>query len=221
MNNIRLVTIGAVLLMDSLSTIGIQQVFASSRSPYESGFDHGCDDSNKAYQDRYINEPGKGPSFHTDSFMRGYNDGLNCSNEDEEAVAADEEEESNGSSGGDGLKVKVYFDRRDNACVRTADDSHRAGCSSGQAGDTATFQFNSGDVEEGEKVCACFQAYDDDCKSVINGEEKGPIDIYQGSNDSSQLPQCDGSFQDCITQRGDFCVAGSTEDKCEIEALTL
>ena len=215
MNNLSLVVIGAILLMGSLATIGIQETYASGKSPYESGFDHGCDDSDKAYQDRYINEPGKGPSFHTDSFMRGYNDGLNCSNEDEEAVAADEEEESNGS-GGDGLKVKVHFDRRDNACVRTQDDSHRAGCSPGQDGDVVTFQFNSGDVEDGEKVYACFQAYDDDCASAINGEEKGPIDIYQGSNDGSQLPQCDGSFQDCI-YKGNFCKAGSTEHKCEIE----
>jgi hypothetical protein len=29
------------------------------------------------------------------------------------------------------------------------------------------------------------------------------------------LPQCDGSFQDCNTNNGDVCKAGSTEDKCE------
>ena len=30
--------------------------------------------------DRYINQPEKGPSFHTNEFMRGYNDGYDdCS----------------------------------------------------------------------------------------------------------------------------------------------
>lgn len=29
------------------------------------------------------------------------------------------------------------------------------------------------------------------------------------------IPQCDGSFQDCVTNNGDVCKAGSTEDKCE------
>ena len=45
-------------------------------SAYESGRDHGCDDARLNPSDRYINEPGKGPSFHTNEFMSGYNDGL-------------------------------------------------------------------------------------------------------------------------------------------------
>jgi uncharacterized ferredoxin-like protein len=40
--------------------------------------------------------------------------------EEEEALAADDEEKSNDSGSA--------FDRRDNACVRTAEDSHGAGC---------------------------------------------------------------------------------------------
>ena len=31
------------------------------------------------------------------------------------------------------------------------------------------------------------------------------------------LPQCDGSFQDCITPNGDFCEAGSGAHECEID----
>src|SRR5215211_6898190 len=55
---------------------------ASSKSPYESGYDHGCDDADISDpDDRYINQPEKGPSFHTNEFMRGYNDGYDaCSN---------------------------------------------------------------------------------------------------------------------------------------------
>lgn len=47
-----------------------------AQSPYDSGYDHGCDDAdipNPARQ--YINQPEKGPSFHSDEFMEGYNDG--------------------------------------------------------------------------------------------------------------------------------------------------
>ena len=47
-------------------------------SPYESGYVRGCDDSRTTdFSDRYINQPGKGPSFHTDEFMRGYDAGYN------------------------------------------------------------------------------------------------------------------------------------------------
>jgi hypothetical protein len=36
-------------------------------SPYASGYDHGCDDADISDRDnRYINQPEKGPSFHTD-----------------------------------------------------------------------------------------------------------------------------------------------------------
>ena len=58
----------------------ISYTFAS-KSPYDSGYDHGCDDAKISDpSDRYINQPEKGPSFHTDEFMNGYNDGYNtCS----------------------------------------------------------------------------------------------------------------------------------------------
>jgi hypothetical protein len=47
-------------------------------SPYESGYEHGCDDSRTMdFSDRYINQPGKGPSFHTEEFMHGYDAGFN------------------------------------------------------------------------------------------------------------------------------------------------
>lgn len=53
--------------------------YASSEA-YDSGYDHGCDDANIPPSERYINEVGKGPSYHTDKFMEGYHDGFeNCS----------------------------------------------------------------------------------------------------------------------------------------------
>jgi hypothetical protein len=52
------------------------------------GYDHGCSDagiSDPSY--RYINEPGKGPSDHTDAFMNGYNTGISsCSSSYETPV---------------------------------------------------------------------------------------------------------------------------------------
>jgi hypothetical protein len=49
---------------------------ASSKSPSESGYDHGCNDAEISDpEDRYINQPEKGPRLHTNEFMRGYNDG--------------------------------------------------------------------------------------------------------------------------------------------------
>ena len=39
--------------------------------------DHGCDDAGISDpSDRYINQPGKGPSTHTNEFMDGYYDGF-------------------------------------------------------------------------------------------------------------------------------------------------
>jgi hypothetical protein len=59
----------------------VQLAYAGGKSPYESGYDHGCDDAGISDpSDRYINQPEKGPSFHTEAFMRGYNAGFNdCS----------------------------------------------------------------------------------------------------------------------------------------------
>jgi hypothetical protein len=64
---------------------------ALGSSPYDSGYDHGCDDAKISDpSDRYINQPEKGPSFHTDEFMNGYNDGYNaCSSDGSNAISSD------------------------------------------------------------------------------------------------------------------------------------
>lgn len=49
------------------------------KSPFEVGYGHGCSDAGITdFTDRYINQPGKGPSFHTEEFMRGYDTGFNA-----------------------------------------------------------------------------------------------------------------------------------------------
>lgn len=51
-------------------------------TPYESGYNHGCDDAKTSDPaDRYINQPSTGPAYHTNEFMSGYYDGFDmCSN---------------------------------------------------------------------------------------------------------------------------------------------
>ena len=37
--------------------------------------------------------------------------------------------------------------------------------------------------------------------------------------DMSNLPACDGSSQDCVTENGDVCAAGSSEHECELDEV--
>ena len=68
-------TVSGILISQQL--IGILQVYASS--PYDSGYNHGCNDARISDpSDRYINQPEKGASFHTDMFMQGYYDGFDA-----------------------------------------------------------------------------------------------------------------------------------------------
>ena len=74
------------LLLFMILSLGVQayavNTLTITKSPFESGYGHGCDDAGITdFSDRYINQPGKGPSFHTEEFMRGYDTGYNgCSN---------------------------------------------------------------------------------------------------------------------------------------------
>jgi hypothetical protein len=50
---------------------------SAESSTTESGYFVGCNDAKIADpSDRYINQPGKEPSFHTEEFMDGYDDGF-------------------------------------------------------------------------------------------------------------------------------------------------
>jgi hypothetical protein len=65
-----------IMLMLSIYAGQVQLAYASGESPFESGYNHGCDDARITNpSDRYINQPGKGPNYHTPEFMRGYNAG--------------------------------------------------------------------------------------------------------------------------------------------------
>lgn len=90
--------VGSSLVMQQSAGI-FSTAYASESSPYDSGYDHGCDDAGRSESDKYINEPEKGPSFHTNEFMNGYYAGLSaCS--------------GGGSNGGGGFEESRPFDEQ-------------------------------------------------------------------------------------------------------------
>lgn len=70
------VAIIAVLVIVAAS-LGIQTGLGKE-TPYDIGYQHGCSDAKLPFSERYINQPGKGPSFHTPEFMGGYHAGFNA-----------------------------------------------------------------------------------------------------------------------------------------------
>lgn len=75
-----------------LSPLSSSQVYAAS--PYDSGYDHGCSDAGISDpSSQYINEPGKGPSYHTSEFMDGYYAGVDtCSGTNDETYQSETQE---------------------------------------------------------------------------------------------------------------------------------
>jgi hypothetical protein len=72
---------------------------ASSKSPYDSGYDHGCDDAGISDpSEQYINQPEKGPAYHTSEFMDGYYSGLNSCSGDTNEFYSDSEINQNPSN---------------------------------------------------------------------------------------------------------------------------
>ncbi|TVP40223.1 hypothetical protein [Candidatus Nitrosocosmicus arcticus] len=62
----------ALMLSPSLSAVQLSAI-----SPYDSGYNHGCDDAEiSSPSDRHINQDERGPSLHTADFMTGYNSGV-------------------------------------------------------------------------------------------------------------------------------------------------
>lgn len=74
--------LGGFLLISMILVVQSSSSTYASSDAYDSGYDHGCDDAAISdSDDRYINQPGKGPSFHTGTFMREYNDGFDACSE--------------------------------------------------------------------------------------------------------------------------------------------
>lgn len=87
-----------ILALSSTAILG-SSAYASEESPYDSGYDHGCDDARISDpDDRYINQDGKGPDNHTNEFMDGYNDGYDsCGGGSSEGPESENENENKNS----------------------------------------------------------------------------------------------------------------------------
>jgi hypothetical protein len=86
----------AVILAALIASFAsIPSAFASNDA-YDSGRDHGCDDANISDpDDRYINQPERGPSYHTGAFMDGYHAGF-------DACSGNGDDNDNGGSNNNG-----------------------------------------------------------------------------------------------------------------------
>ena len=87
----------AVVLIVSAASLGIQNAIAKG-TPYDAGYSHGCSDAKLSFSARYINQPEKGPSFHTQEFMSGYNAGFNACNHGSSPIASNVDSGSSSSS---------------------------------------------------------------------------------------------------------------------------
>jgi hypothetical protein len=157
------------------------QIYASDDSPYRSGYDHGCDDaaiSNPSA--RYINQPGKGSSFHTEEFMSGYYDGFNACSDG----VGDEDAENSPAAGN--LRVIASLDMGtygNQYCANRTFDMRVYVQSElkqekivGACEDQET-TFNGLDVTSGSSFKVCAYGNDLDlsgCKTAINGPESEP-----------------------------------------------
>jgi len=110
----------AVVLIVSAASLGIQNAIAKG-TPYDAGYSHGCSDAKLSFSARYINQPDKGPSFHTQEFMSGYNAGFSACCHESSPVASNVDGGSSGGSSGssksgnynDGYRAGVAAAARD------------------------------------------------------------------------------------------------------------
>ena len=70
--------IAAVLVIMAAASLGILQNVLAKGTPWQAGYDHGCSDAQLPFSARYINQPDKGPQFHTQEFMSGYRAGFSA-----------------------------------------------------------------------------------------------------------------------------------------------
>jgi hypothetical protein len=153
----------------------------SSKSPNGSGYDHGCDDEDISDpDDRYINQPEKGPSLHTNEFMRGYNTGYySCS--------GDGNNEDNDPCNYHGLNI---CDSSGN-CDSDRFDCYSDDCVNGQPGTT----------------CQC-EGVDEPYDNDIDNYDSGPADDdlpkggCEGEDDYCDADEvCGSESVDCIDDK--------------------
>lgn len=91
--------ITAILVIVSTASLGIIHNAMAIETLYQAGHDHGCSDAKLTFSARYINQPGRGPQFHTQEFMSGYRAGFNaCSSESSPVASNIGDNSASGSS---------------------------------------------------------------------------------------------------------------------------
>ena len=99
MKNELTIAVVALILVAAASLCTMQGIMAKKGTPFQAGYNHGCSDAKVTFSARYINQPGKGPSFHTQEFMNGYNRGFStCSSGKASAVSSNVGSSSNTSN---------------------------------------------------------------------------------------------------------------------------
>jgi hypothetical protein len=93
--------LAAVLVIVAAASLGIQNALAKQgdSGSYDAGFKPGCSDAKLPINQRYINMPGKGASFHSQKFMDGYTQGFEACKFESNGTASSS---SSSASGGDG-----------------------------------------------------------------------------------------------------------------------
>ena len=110
----RVVFLTTVLLFITISISTVEydnDVLATSYDDrYDSGYDYGCDDAFISDRnDRYLNQPGKGPDYHTDDFMDGYYDGFRICAVNVFDNGGDDDDNNNDDDDGDKFIVRIKF----------------------------------------------------------------------------------------------------------------
>ncbi len=170
---------GLIFLIMIISLVACGSSANSSSDAYDSGYGHGCDDARLDPSDRYINEAGKGPEFHTGTFMEGYAAGFNA------------------CSDGGGLRLFVYV-HKPTANFANGQEADVIVITSQDYGKFKTvivpngyetfyveFEYAPNQVDTGDKMSGCVRVGGlDGCASTYNSEEKIPerMDIYLNSD---------------------------------------
>ena len=183
-----------VFLLSCFIVTSTSSAYASS-DPYDSGYNHGCKDARISDPShRYINQPERGPSFHTDAFMQGYHDGYDaCTDSTEESpslvtgtfkidatIDLNRQAilEADGKNLGDAWFTVngqrygggTYYDMKDRVYD---DDVEKRGINTEPLSRVLELPYS---LEPGQKIQVCLNDDKDYhfCKIIINSEEKKP-----------------------------------------------
>jgi hypothetical protein len=110
-----------VVILGVMAEVFLVEVQAGGKTPYDSGHDYGCDDARITDpSNRYIHEPQRSPSFHTDQFLQGYYAGFSaCS---VSSISGDNRADD-GSTFAGGQKAGITQGHSDAVNGRPSDDS--------------------------------------------------------------------------------------------------